>query len=60
MIDDEKCKKDKEEEPKHFQKGWNHPEMFKQQKWQEAIKKELGSMIKLGVWQVMNKQDIPS
>ena len=59
-IDIEKREKDKEDKPKHFQEAWNHPEMSKQQKWREAIKKELGSMIKLGVWRVMNKRDIPN
>ena len=49
-IDIEKREEDKEEEPKHFQEAWKHSEMLKQQKWREAIKKKLGSMIKLRVW----------
>ena len=35
-----------EEEPKTFDKAWNHPDMKLQRRWQEAIQKEFANLTK--------------
>jgi hypothetical protein len=46
-------------EPQDFEAAWHHNDAEERKFWQEAIKKELQSMIEKGVWQKANKNNIP-
>ena len=43
-------------EPKTFQEAWSHPNLDQQQKWREAIKKELKDMINEAYFERRNDQ----
>ena len=48
------------ENPESFDKAWNHPEPFQQQKWRAAILKEFVKMERNKVWRKFRKSDIPT
>jgi len=45
--------------PEKFQDAWDHECPWQQEKWRDAIKKELDKMEKLKVWKVMKRCDKP-
>ena len=47
-------------EPTIFTEAWNHPEEKEREAWRTAIKKEFTDMIKRGVWNLVNKNSIPT
>ena len=46
-------------EPKTFQEAWHSPIEEERNKWQAAIRKEIRSMINIGVWRKIDKMKIP-
>ena len=46
-------------EPKTFQEVWHGPVEEERQNWQLAIRKEIKSMINMGVWRKIDKVKIP-
>ena len=47
-------------EPKTFQEAWHSPVKEERKNWQNAIRKEIRSMINGGVWRKVDKKNIPS
>jgi Reverse transcriptase (RNA-dependent DNA polymerase) len=46
--------------PTIFDEAWDHEDAFQRGKWREAIQKELDKMEKLKVWDVVDRQTIPT
>ena len=46
-------------EPKTFQEAWHSPVEEERNNWQAAIRKEIKSMINIGVWRKIDKVKIP-
>ena len=47
-------------EPTSFREAWDYPDCEKRAKWQEAIRRELRTMIKRGTWRKISKSQVPS
>ena len=47
-------------EPKTFQEGWHYPIEKERDNWRTAIRKEIRSMIEIGVWRKTDRKKIPS
>jgi copper chaperone CopZ len=48
-----------DDEPETFKDAWWHKDSHEQEKWQEAIKKEFGDMVKRGVWEKIKIESVP-
>ena len=46
-------------DPVTFQEAYHHPNPSVRAKWREAIRKELRSMIRQGVYRCVRKRDVP-
>ena len=50
--------KDMFENPKTYDEAWNHPDPFQQERWREAITKELNKMEEKGVWRKIKRDEM--
>ena len=47
-------------EPKSFQEAWHYPLQKERDNWRATIRKEIKSIIKIGVWRKTDRKNIPS
>ena len=48
------------EEPQDFEQAWWHPDPQEQEKWRQAVKKELSDMISHKMWETVSQSQCPT